>query len=81
MHLHEVDIAPPDYKDPVQMLRNIADQIEQGDWPNVSTIVVTLMCDSGHETFGGGRDSGMEHCAFVLGAAHVQLLSIPHGAL
>lgn len=26
----EVDIAPPDYRDPVKMLRNIADEIEAG---------------------------------------------------
>lgn len=72
-----VDIAPPAYKTPVQMLRNLADGIERGDYGGISTIVIATFGDNGLDVFGGGRDSGMEHCAFVLGAAHHRLLAIP----
>ena len=76
-HLSVVDIKPPEYKDPVKMLRNLADELEAGEYPNVATLVIGLWCDTGMSYFGGGRDSGMEHCAFVFGAAQTALLRLP----
>ena len=72
-----VDIEPPPYKTPVQMLRNLADDIEQGDYGEIGTIVIATFGDTGLEMFGGGRDSGREHCVFVLGAAQHRLLATP----
>lgn len=68
------EIVPPVYKDPAQMLRNLADEIDRGDFPRVETICVALMCESGVEIFGGGKDSGMQHCAFVMAVAHQRLI-------
>ena len=68
------EIKPPAYKDPAQMLRNIADDIDAGRYPELETICVALMCESGVEVFGGGKDSGMQHCAFVMAVAHQRLI-------
>lgn len=73
------EIKPPEYKDPVQMLRNLADNIEKGDYGNVETIAVALCADQGYEMFGGGRDSGMNDCAFLFSAAAARLHNIPWG--
>jgi hypothetical protein len=74
-------ITPPDYKDPVQMLRNIADDLEAGRYGDVETIVVATNGTNGLEMFGGGRASDAQCCAFVFGAAQVRLLSIPWGGV
>lgn len=73
----EVDISPPPYKDPATMLRRIADDIDEGNYGQVDTIVVVTFGDAGLRTSGGGKDSGMASCAFALGAAHTKLLRIP----
>lgn len=73
------EITPPDYKDPATMLRNIADQIDAGDYSTVYTVALALFTDDGHRMFGGGRDSGMEHVAFTFGVAQQRLLRIPLG--
>ena len=72
-----VDIEPPPYKDPVKMLRNLADEIEQDKWGDIETIAIAHFGENGLRCFGGGRNSGMEACAFVFGSAQVQLLRIP----
>ena len=71
------EIKPPEYKDPVKMLRNIADNIEKGEYGDVNTIVVAAWGDEGLETFGGGRDSDMFHCTYLFGAAQARLLNLP----
>ncbi len=73
------EIAPPDYKDPVKMLRNLADNIEKGDYGTVETLAIALGGTAGYEMFGGGRDSDMAHCAFLFAAAHARLTNIPWG--
>ena len=73
------EITPPDYKDPVKMLRNIADDIENGKHGDVDTVVVATSGTGGIEMFGGGRASDGQHCAYVFGAAQVRLLNIPWG--
>ena len=71
------EIKPPDYKDPATMLRNIANDIEAGVYGEVDTIVVGLVSKEGYETFGGGRKSSMEDCAFVFASAAARLHAIP----
>jgi hypothetical protein len=72
-------IAPPGYKDPVHMLRKIADDIEAGEHGDIDTIVVATFGTDGLDTYGGGRDSDMFHCAYVFGAAHNRLLNLSNG--
>lgn len=71
------EIKPPAYKDPVQMLRNIADQIEAGEFGEVETLVVATAGTSGYDIFGGGKQSGHTCCAYLLAAAHHRLVSLP----
>lgn len=73
------EINPPDYKNPVKMLRNIADQIEDGKYGDVNTIVVATFGDVGVDTFGGGKDSSLFHCAYLFGVAQTRLLNLPFG--
>lgn len=73
------EITPPDYKDPVKMLRNIADGIEAGDYGDIDTIVVVTCGSGGYNTFGGGKDSGLHACAFLLATGHARLVNIPWG--
>ena len=73
------EITPPDYKDPVQMLRNLADEIENGDHGGVDTIAIATFGSAGLEIFGGGKDSDMHHCTYVFGAANLRLLNISLG--
>ena len=73
------EIKPHDYKDPVQMLRNIADEIEAGKFGDVETLVVALAADHGYEMFGGGRKSSLEECAFLYATAHQRLVCLPWG--
>lgn len=73
------EIKPPDYRDPVKMLRNLADDIEKGEYGDVSTVAIALASDDGYSTFGGGRNSSKEACAFLFGSAHLRLLNLPWG--
>ena len=73
------EIKPPAYRDPVQMLRNLADDIEAGKYGDVETVVIATAGSAGYDTFGGGRDSGMHACTFLFGAAHQRMLSLPWG--
>ena len=73
------EIAPPSYKDPVKMLRNLADDIEAGKYGDLTTIVVATWGDNGVDTFGGGMDSDLFHCTYLFGVAHTRMLNIPLG--
>lgn len=76
-HLKVVgEIKPPDYKDAVKMLRNIADEIERGNYGEIETIVVALTGDESCGMFGGGRESGMSACGFLFSAAANRLQTI-----
>lgn len=72
-------ISPPDYKDPVKMLRAIADDIEAGTISEVETIVVAIMAEEGARMFGGGRESDVHACAYLFGAATTRLHNLPWG--
>ena len=71
------EIAPPDYKDPVKMLRNIADDIEAGEYGKIDTIVVATFGDAGLDTFAGGRESGMYASTYVFASAAARFHMIP----
>jgi hypothetical protein len=73
------EIAPPDYRDPVLLLRNLADDIEAGAYGDVETIVVALAADVTYAMFGGGRRSSMADCGFLYAAAAQRLAAIPWG--
>lgn len=71
------EIKPPEYKDPVKMLRNIADNIEKGEYGEIETIVVATFGDAGLDTFGGGKDSGMYACSYLFASAAARFHIIP----
>lgn len=71
------EIRPPEYKDPVLMLRNLADDIEAGEFGDVETIAVALSCEDTVETFGGGRVCNTAQCAFLFAAAAARFHLIP----
>ena len=77
--LREVDIQPPEYRDPAQMLRNIADGIEAGEYGTVFTVAVALHtpdASPGHvDVFGGGRNSDQAYVAYVLARGHAIVIS------
>lgn len=67
------EIKPPDYRDPVKMLRNLADSIEGGDYGTVHTIAIATFGDAGLEVFGGGDDSVGPTVAMVFNAASMKM--------
>lgn len=67
------EIKPPEYKDPVKMLRNLADKIEEGDFGTVHTIAIATFGDAGLEVFGGGDDSVGPTVAMVFQAASMKM--------
>ena len=67
------EIKPPEYKDPVKMLRNLADDIENGEHGGVTTIAIATFGDAGLELFGGGDDSVAPTVAMVFQAASMKL--------
>lgn len=67
------EIKPPDYKDPVKMLRNLADSIEEGEYGVVHTIAIATFGDDGLQVFGGGDDSTGTTVAAVFNAASMKL--------
>lgn len=80
-HLHPVDIRPAAYRDPVAFLRTIADEIENGQHGDVSTLAVALLTEGAEDglplaVFGGGRDSDIHHVVAAFGAAQLKLLNI-----
>jgi hypothetical protein len=73
------EITPPDYKDPVKMLRNLADNIEAGHYGEVTTIVAATWGENGVDMFCGGKDSDMFHATYLFGVSHTRMLNIPLG--
>lgn len=71
------EIKPPDFRDPAKMLRNIADDIEAGVYGEVSTVAVAMAAEEGVELFCGGRQSALEHCAFLFGTAAARCHAAP----
>lgn len=71
------EIAPPEYLDPVLLLRNLADDIEAGAYGDVETIAIVLAADVGYDMFGGGRRSSMADCGFLYASAAQRLAAIP----
>ena len=69
-----VDIGVPDYKDPVAVLRRLADEIEAGDWGAVGSCAVVIMGNT-LEVFGSGPDSAGPSIAILLQAG---ILRIAH---
>lgn len=67
------EIKPPDYKDPVKMLRNLANGIENGEYGEVHTIAIATFGDAGLELFGGGDDSVGPTVAMVFQAASMKM--------
>ena len=62
------ETRPPDYRDPVRMLRNLADDIEAGVFGDVGCVAVAALGSAGLEVFGGGRDSTRAMVALSLQA-------------
>lgn len=73
------EIAPPGYKDPVKMLRNLADNIENGEYGDITTIVAATWGDTGVCMFSGGKDSDMFHATYLFGVAHTRMLNLALG--
>lgn len=73
-HLKVVgEIKPPPYREPVQMLRNLADDIEGGRYGAVNTIAIATFGDDGLQLFGGGCDCSGSVIAMVFQAASMKL--------
>ena len=66
-------IEPAPYKDPVKMLRNIADDIEAGEHGKVRCVALVTFGDAGLEVFGGGIDSIDPMLVTMFQAASMQL--------
>lgn len=69
------EIKPPEYKDPVKMLRNLATSIEDGKYGDVHTIAIAIATfgDAGLELFGGGGDSDGPTVAMLFQAASIKM--------
>ena len=67
------EIKPPDYRDPVKMLRNLADDIEAGNHGAVHTIAIATFGDDGLQLFGGGDDSVGPTVQMVFHAASIKM--------
>ena len=78
-NLHVVDIKPPECKDPVWFLRNLADEIESGQHGDIDTLAISMLREVSSDEnplliFVGGRNCMIIHAAYAFGAAHQQLL-------
>ena len=67
------EIKPPEYKDPVKMLRNLADDIEQGKYGEVTCIAIATFGDDGLQVFGGGADSEGPVIAMMFQSASMKM--------
>ena len=67
------EIKPPEYKVPVKMLRNLADDIENDKYGTVHSIAIATFGDAGLEVFGGGDDSVGPTVAMVFQAASMKM--------
>ena len=66
--LNLVRFPRPDYLDTVKALRNLADQIEAGDFGEISSCGVVILGE-GMEVFGSGPDSAAPTIALLFNAA------------
>lgn len=72
------EIKPPDYKDPVKMLRNLAKNIEEGKYGDIQGIAVVTANDEGAlDMFAGGPQSDIHAVAFLFASAHQAILKLP----
>ena len=72
------EIKPPEYKDPVQMLRNLANGIENGEYGDIQGIAVVTANDEGAlDMFAGGPQSDIHAVAFLFASAHQAILKLP----
>lgn len=62
------EISPPDYRDAVKMLRNLADDIEAGEFGAVNSLVLVRFGDNGLQVHVGGRDSDFGTAMLLLTA-------------
>ena len=67
------EIKPPEYKDPVKMLRNLADDIEKGKHGEVTSIAIATFGDDGLQLFGGGDDSEPPTVGMMFQAASIKM--------
>lgn len=67
------EIEMPDYKDPVKMLRNLADDIEAGEHGEVTSVAVATFGDAGLEVYGGGIDSDPPTAGMMFQAAAMKM--------
>ena len=72
MTLKVVQLPTPEYRDPVKALRNLADEIEAGDWGEIGCCAVAIMGDT-FEVFGSGPDSAGPSVAILFQAAIMRL--------
>lgn len=84
-HLRQVDIKPADYKDPVTFLRNLAEDIEAGQFGNINTIAIAILSEGAEDgepvsVFAGGRNSDLAYSVLALASAQARLLGIATGA-
>ena len=63
-----VQFPSPDYRDPVKALRNLADDIEAGEFGEVGSCGVVIFGDT-MEVFGSGVDSDGPTIALLFNAA------------
>jgi hypothetical protein len=66
--LNVIDFPVPDYREPVKSLRNLADQIEAGDFGEVTSCGVVIFGDT-MDVFGSGTDSAAPTIALLFNAA------------
>jgi hypothetical protein len=81
MSLAEVTtIYPSNFRDPVPMLRNLADAIESGKYGDVGCVAVSLLGDEMY-VFGWGRDSESPsvHLMLCAGARYLEQGLLDHG--
>ena len=68
MTLNVVQFPTPDYKDPVKALRNLADEIEAGEFGDVTTCAIALFGER-LDVFASGPDSEAPTVALLFSAA------------
>lgn len=70
--LNVVEFVPPEIRDPIQMLRTIADEMEDGQYGHVGTLGVVFFSDQ-MEVFAAGEDSNDASIAMLFHAAILRL--------
>ncbi len=70
--LKVVELYKHNFRDPSSALRSLADEIERGDYGDVSTCAVSIFGDKLH-VFGSGKDSESPTVALLLHAGFSKL--------